>query len=532
MAGRKSSLRSCGRGRAEPRLRPVVARSISALLLAPLLVASSACGKPKSEKPADPPPEADTTEVTSIETIADVDGGASDGPWAFALSSPTPVFSLAEWPPKDPTKAAAERRTSVRLGYLRKGTRFRVKPALAKKANCPEGWFELMTGGFVCGKHATANVEHKELKSAPHPPYTDRPLPYDYGLNLTAGTPLYRRLPLKKERAEHEKTLAIGKGVKQSDVAKKLAQKGESVPTYLKDTGEKPKVGFSDLKGESQLVVERMLRGFYVALDTKVSGFSGTFWRTTLGLYAPKDHILVHEPKTEFEGVDLKNPGEGRKLPLAFVIGTRAREFFPTDERAKRGDEISRFTIAALTGQRKVVEDRVYWETTEDFWVRDIDVAIVRAPKPPPDLAPGEKWIDVDITAESLVAMEGETPVYATIVSTGRHGSEAGKDFTTVTGNFRIREKHVTDTMDDDASTDGTYRIEDVPWVMYFEKSYALHGAFWHSSFGRERSHGCVNLTPHDARRVFQWVGPTLPEGWHGVAAKPDNPGTRVLVHK
>ena len=41
-----------------------------------------------------------------------------------------------------------------------------------------------------------------------------------------------------------------------------------------------------------------------------------------------------------------------------------------------------------------------------------------------------------------------------------------------------------------------------------------------------------MNLTPHDARHIFGWAGPTLPEGWHGVRATKENPGTRVIVHK
>jgi len=69
-----------------------------------------------------------------------------------------------------------------------------------------------------------------------------------------------------------------------------------------------------------------------------------------------------------------------------------------------------------------------------------------------------------------------------------------------VQGTFRIREKHIAATMEDDGGGDGVYSIQDVPWIMYFEGSYALHGAFWHSMFGREKSHGCVNMTPHDAR--------------------------------
>lgn len=511
-------------------------RSILALLP---VIALAACSRGDRASPeADPGADATTTAAAVDEgpsepgTVEDAGNPPGETPYVIALSSPTPVFSASEWPPKDPTKASEARRGVERLGYLRKGARLAMKAGVIKKSNCPEGWYELATGGFVCGKYATVDPDHKELRTAPHAPYADRPLPYDYGLNITPGTPLYRRIPLKRERKEHERTLAVGKGVKTSDVAKKLAQQGEEVPAYLKESGEKPKLGFADLKGESTLVAERMLRGFYLALDRKVEAHSGVFWRTTMGLLAPKDHILVHQSKTEFEGVVL-GKGEPKKLPLAFVIGTRARKFQVDEQRARRFEELARFSIVSLTDKRQVVDDRNYYETTEGFWVRDIDVTIARAPKAAPsDLAPGEKWIDVDITSQTLVALEGDKPVYATIVSTGRHDSDPAKDHTTVTGSFRIREKHVTDTMDDDNSNDGTYRIEDVPWVMYFEKSYALHGAFWHSSFGRERSHGCVNLTPHDAKHVFHWAGPVLPEGWHGVAAKTENPGTRIVVHK
>src|SRR5690606_32224893 len=52
------------------------------------------------------------------------------------------------------------------------------------------------------------------------------------------------------------------------------------------------------------------------------------------------------------------------------------------------------------------------------------------------------------------------------------------------------------------------------------------------SMFGRERSHGCVNMTPYDAKNIFQWAGPNLPQGWHGVRATNENPGTRVVVHE
>jgi len=67
---------------------------------------------------------------------------------------------------------------------------------------------------------------------------------------------------------------------------------------------------------------------------------------------------------------------------------------------------------------------------------------------------------------------------------------------------------------------------------MYYYRSYALHGAFWHSNYGIEMSHGCVNLSPLDAKHLFFFTEPRLPPGWHGVWASETRPGTRVVVHE
>jgi lipoprotein-anchoring transpeptidase ErfK/SrfK len=65
---------------------------------------------------------------------------------------------------------------------------------------------------------------------------------------------------------------------------------------------------------------------------------------------------------------------------------------------------------------------------------------------------------------------------------------------------------------------------------MYFSGSVALHAAFWHEKFGRVRSHGCVNLAPMDAHWLFDWAGPRLPVGWHGVLSTAEQPGTFVVI--
>jgi hypothetical protein len=191
-----------------------------------------------------------------------------------------------------------------------------------------------------------------------------------------------------------------------------------------------------------------------------------------------------------------------------------------------------------LTGRTFKVDGVVYHEASatrdapKGFWVRLSDLKLAK-PARPADLGPNEKWIDVDLTRQMLVAFEGTRPVFATLVSSGRKNAQDKEhDFPTPTGTFWIREKHVTTTMDGDVAADGPYSIEDVPWVMYFQGSYALHGAFWHDAFGNMRSHGCVNLSPEDARSVFGWSDPPLPDGWHGVFAKDEKSGTRVVVHE
>ena len=481
--------------------------------------------------PLDASPEAAGTVVELVPPAPD--GGATPTVRVAAIDFLTPISNRPEWPPKDPSKASDERIGVVRVGYLRKGDVVDAKPQIVQKPSCPEGWYELMTGGFVCGKSLTRDMNAKELADAPHPPLTDGPLPYQYGLNLTTGTPLYRRKVTREERKQYEHGLPVGKSDGKGGSGESPASGEGETPWYLKE-GARKQVSLNDLQSREGPVVERMVRGFYLSLDKRVGFYAGRFWKTAAGLYAPAEHIVVHEPKTEFEGVHVGDPDEKRKLPIGFVLGLHARayRFVEGEDKPKRVDHVDRFTVVGLTGQKKVFEDRNYLETIDGWWMRDVDGTTTRPGPAPADLAPGEKWIDVNLTTQSLVAFEGDKPVYATIISSGRHDDkDATKDHRTKMGSFRIREKHISATMDDDSASDGPYSIEDVPWIMYFNQGYALHGAFWHSAFGHERSHGCVNMTPHDAKEVFGWAGPTLPQGWHGVRATATNPGTRVIVH-
>jgi lipoprotein-anchoring transpeptidase ErfK/SrfK len=55
--------------------------------------------------------------------------------------------------------------------------------------------------------------------------------------------------------------------------------------------------------------------------------------------------------------------------------------------------------------------------------------------------------------------------------------------------------------------SDQYYDLPGVPWTMYFTyQGGAIHGAYWHNNFGSQWSHGCVNLIPDEAEKLYSWA--------------------------
>ena len=132
----------------------------------------------------------------------------------------------------------------------------------------------------------------------------------------------------------------------------------------------------------------------------------------------------------------------------------------------------------------------------------------MRPAPPPTGLAPDAAWIDVDLDEQTLVAYVGATPIYATLVSTGR------RDGTTPVGVYRIRAKAATTRMTAEAGERSRYDVGAVPWALRFRSGLYVHAAYWHDGFGDRRSHGCINLAPRDARKLYDWTAPMVPAGW------------------
>jgi lipoprotein-anchoring transpeptidase ErfK/SrfK len=172
----------------------------------------------------------------------------------------------------------------------------------------------------------------------------------------------------------------------------------------------------------------------------------------------------------------------------------------------------------------------LYYEAEDGTYVDDHSAGRVDPAKKMPAWGKnGEKWIDVNITKQTLVAYEGTRAVYTTLVSSGEAGlGDPETTKSTKRGIFRIHTKYLSITMDSNVLGE-EFELRDVPYVQYFENGYALHGAYWHDVFGQPKSHGCVNLAPEDARRLFFWTEPQIPPGWQGVARALT--GTVVFVH-
>ncbi len=50
------------------------------------------------------------------------------------------------------------------------------------------------------------------------------------------------------------------------------------------------------------------------------------------------------------------------------------------------------------------------------------------------------------------------------------------------------------------------YYYPGVPWIIYYDGDYGIHGTDWHSNFGQPMSHGCVNMRVEDAEWLYNWV--------------------------
>jgi hypothetical protein len=402
-------------------------------------------------------------------------------------------FVAPIWSAPDPT--------AQRMGYLRAGALLQSTTSLpVADEGCDSGWYELDTGGFVCSQRDVTIFSGERLpERRARQPDRDAVMPYEFA-TVRERTPLYRRLPAIEEIIE---------------VGPEEPDGGVEEPTAEID---------------NPLLVRVLEPGFYVSLDRTFERDGTTYWRTQQNGFVPSE-ALRRKPWSEFRGRFLD--GTEWDLPVAVTRRgetTAYRANVRGRIHAIRGSLSQRTWLPVRSRQQ--LGGEAYLAVGDDRLVREADVRVIQPRAPPPEVSEGERWIDIDLENQALVAYEWLQPRYVTLISSGRLKVPSPElDYRTPRGAFRIRAKHLTATMDNDEPGEPPYSLEDVPYVMYFKGAYAFHSAFWHDRFGRPRSHGCINMAPYDAKWLYNWAGPDLPASWHGGYATDDNPGTWVFVH-
>jgi hypothetical protein len=312
----------------------------------------------------------------------------------------------------------------------------------------------------------------------------------------------------------------------------------DALPDFLADNQAAP-VPIGQQRG---LVRKQIPYGSMLSFQ-QVFTFGGRTFLLTPDLTAvPADRMRVFHPST-FHGTPID---AAHALPLGW-FRREARAKFRRGEGgllADTGEKWAPRTFVGLTGKTAEQGGVVYRETRDEgLFARDGDLSVVDVPAAPPKAAaPGEKWIDIALGKGTLTLFEGTTGVYSTLMSPGAGGTTPGADLRvdelvraayTPLGSYRIAIKHRAAQMTSEDKPDpDAFWIADVPHAQYFRAPFAIHTAYWHEDFGSPKSGGCVNLSPEDAKQVFDWTEPALPATWGGIIARKAKPGTLLVIHR
>lgn len=355
------------------------------------------------------------------------------------------------------------------LGTLAQDMRVTWKRAVAG-GECPV-WVEVEPRGWICSRYLEENFREPRVRELPR---------VDEG-ELTPG--VYARV--------------VGRGARLYPSASHAARRR----------------GGSPVRG----VVT-------VQLDREVKLGRRQFWKTTSRQYVEAKFLRRYEP-SDFSGIGQRSL-EDLGLPLAWAQARGKRAGLPVTVRAAPGDEAEPLTFLPARTLVRVVDrsaDGQWLSIAPGEWINASELHLAELTPPPIGSSPTERWIDVNLDQQVLVAYEGERPVFATLVSSGSRGHE------TPEGLFRIWIKFAQANMTSSMG-EPDYQVNQVPWTMYFHNDFALHTAYWHDRFGEPASHGCLNLAPQDARTLYGWTAPEVPLGWSMSYATSEQPGTLVRV--
>jgi hypothetical protein len=476
----------------------------------------------------------------SVEPATPADAGPFT-PVADAAPAPTPVVDAAPPPPPfagDIRSLRLKRSIAVRarpdenaelIGTVARDIRAAWQ-RVAEGPGCEGRWIELQPRGWVCEQHVEPSKRLPWGVEMPRLEYGEV-VPGVYGKVTTEGA---RTFVLTDEgQLVPHRTLSGSMMVRRHAEAT-LAPPVRSAATPAatparKATGAAESVTLVQA-GTATATTPAPAAGDATAQTaaTAIPTTPTTYWlidRATRE-YLPTKSIRVFEPST-FRGARLGDE-TGLALPVGFPLTRgRASDRVPVYSAAEGGRVVrklaARTPVAVLEVAQSAEGSATAYRIGEGEWVRASEMRLASASEAPPLTDPHERWFDIDLDQQVLIAYEGALPVYATLVSAG------SREHPTETGVYRTWIKFAETDMADLAG-ESPYSVSTVPWSQFFAKDLALHTAYWHDTFGMPRSHGCINLSPLDARFLYFWSAPHVPPGWSMAHGNVDYPGSVVRI--
>ena len=396
--------------------------------------------------------------------------------------------------------------TAKRIGTVAVDTRVAWAGTRPAKG-CQKPWVEIRPRGWICGDY---------VKPSTRPPF-GREVPFLERGELVPGV-------YGKVTAPNSVTFTIEKPNKKD---KPTRNKDRSRPV----TSTKDVEPTTTTKPDPKLIEGRPLVGSVnVRQYEEITVDGKTYWKISQKdpEYVLRQAISPHRPSA-YGGTRLGDD-TGWNVPIAFVwprvVGWQQASTTNKPLGGGTNRQLAiRTPIPILETFANAKAEPSAYRIGDSEWIAATDVRVFRPVPPPPLLEPGERWIDVDLDSQILVAYEADLAAYATMVSSG------GKETPTEVGLYRMWLKESEADMNG-LNGEDPYSVATVPWTQFFspEKGLALHTAYWHDQFGTRRSHGCLNLAPRDARWLYFWSDPQVPPGWTMAAGVVEAPGSIVRV--
>ncbi len=431
-------------------------------------------GEPNA-KPVEPEPEPEsrvsTTRYTPASTLPE--------PIAVYRSTlPRPIF--AERSVAAPLRGRIEMQASFNVYALHEGE---------NDDGCSLPWAQVGEAAWICSKH-TAVEEHGKPHTLPVLP-GDKLLPFLYARHVrhedrsTPKIPVYRHLAALRSGADPVEWLG-------------------AYGTYA-------------------FVRRARSSGSSVLIDVR-------------GRVMPGAEMRTFEP-TEFAGRDLDAMPVPADRTLAWVVHRDTGVYAEPDPESEQLSPLAYHAELLVEPPEPEIgesgKNRAGWirvpagdGLASAGWIPAAHIRSWRPQPPPEPVLTGQLLIDVDLDQQVLTLWHEDRPIFATLIASGKPG------YSTPVGLYRIITKRAYGKMASLPSEPEPYWVDAVPWTMYFDGRFALHGAFWHDRFGYRTSHGCINLAPRDAKLVFDRITPTVLPGWLIANEHVSDPGTLVRIHK